>query len=98
MLNPLSTKLIKWQNTLKQSVGNLVMNCLSVFGYFVGLALKGLKRREPNLLRKFSFGQKCAKIAQSICLSVTTVFFSEIFLYHDKDKLFGKIPVCPKIG
>ena len=33
----------KWSNTLKQSVGQLLTNCLSVFDYFVGLALKGLK-------------------------------------------------------
>ena len=35
-INPLSTKLTKWPNTLKE------LNCLSVFGHFVGLALKGL--------------------------------------------------------
>ena len=40
--NPLSAKLTKWPNTLKQFVGNLPTNCLSVFGPFVGLALKGL--------------------------------------------------------
>ena len=39
---PLSAKLIKWPNTLKQFVGNLPTNCLSVFGHFVGVALKGL--------------------------------------------------------
>ena len=32
----------KWSNTFKQFVGNLPTNCLSVFGHFVGLALKGL--------------------------------------------------------
>ena len=42
-INPLSTKFIKWPNTLKQFVGNLPTNCLSVFGHFVGLALKWLK-------------------------------------------------------
>ena len=42
-INPLSAKLTKWPNTLKQFVGNLPTNCLSVFGHFVGLALKGLK-------------------------------------------------------
>ena len=39
-VNPLSAKLIKWPNTLKQFVGNLPTNCLSVFGHFVGLALR----------------------------------------------------------
>ena len=37
------TNLRKWPNTLKQFVGNLPTNCLSVFGHFMGLALKGLK-------------------------------------------------------
>ena len=41
-LNPLSTKLIKWSNTLKQIVGKLPTICLSVFDHFSGLALKGL--------------------------------------------------------
>ena len=40
--NSLSAKLSKWPNTLKQFVGKLPTNCLSVFGHFEGLALKGL--------------------------------------------------------
>ena len=40
--NPLCAKLTKWPNTLKQFIGNLPTNCLSVFGHFVGLALIGL--------------------------------------------------------
>ena len=32
----------KWPNTLKQFVGKLPTNCLSVFDNFVKLALKGL--------------------------------------------------------
>ena len=42
LFNPLSAKLIKWPDTLKQFVGNLPTNCLSLFGHFVGLTLKGL--------------------------------------------------------
>ena len=42
-LNPSSAIPTKWSNTLKQFVGKLPTNCLSVFGHFVGLALKGLK-------------------------------------------------------
>ena len=42
LFNLLSAKLRKWPNTLKQFVGNLPTNCLSVFGHFVGLVLKGL--------------------------------------------------------
>ena len=42
-INPLNAKFTKWPNTLKQFVGKLPTNCLSVFSYFVGLALKGLR-------------------------------------------------------
>ena len=42
-LNPLSANRTKWWNLLKQFVGNLPTNCLSVFNHFVKLALKGLK-------------------------------------------------------
>ena len=31
---------IKWSNILKQFVGNLLTNCLSMFDHFVKLALK----------------------------------------------------------
>ena len=41
-LNPLSANPRKWSNTLKQFVGNLPTNCLSVFDHFVILVLKGL--------------------------------------------------------
>ena len=41
-LNPLSANPTKWRNTLKQFVGKLTTNCLSVFGHFAKLALKGL--------------------------------------------------------
>ena len=43
--NPLSANTIKWPNTLKQFVGKLPTNCLSVFGHFVNLALKGLIKK-----------------------------------------------------
>ena len=38
--NPLSANPTKWSNTLKQVVGRLPTNCLSVFDHFVGLALE----------------------------------------------------------
>ena len=40
--NPLGASPTKWSNTLKQFVGILPTNCLSVFDHFVGLARKGL--------------------------------------------------------
>ena len=44
-LNLLNANPTKWPNTLKQFVGKLPTNCLSVFDHFVKLALKGLTRR-----------------------------------------------------
>ena len=46
--NPLSANPTKWSNTLKQFGGNLPTNCLSVFDYFVGLTLKGLKIKNSS--------------------------------------------------
>ena len=43
VLNPLSANFTQCSNTLKQFVGKLQANCLSVFDSFVGLALKGLR-------------------------------------------------------
>ena len=42
IISPLSANPIKWSNTLKQFIGNLPTNFLSVFDHFVKLALKGL--------------------------------------------------------
>ena len=42
LVNPLRANFSKWSNTLKQFVGKLAANCLSVFDHFVGLTLKGL--------------------------------------------------------
>ena len=36
VIKPLSANPTEWSNTLKQSVGNLLTNCLSVFDPFVG--------------------------------------------------------------
>ena len=41
--NPLSVNFTNWSNTLKQFVGKLRTNCLSVFDHFMGLVLKGLR-------------------------------------------------------
>ena len=45
---PLSANPAKWLNTLKQFVGKLSTNCLSVYDHFVGLALKGLRHYKPS--------------------------------------------------
>ena len=41
-LNPLSANPTKWSNTLKQFVGNLPKNCLSVFDNLLGFAFEEL--------------------------------------------------------
>ena len=41
--NPFSPNFTKWSNTLKQFVGNLLTDSLSMFDDFAGLALKGLR-------------------------------------------------------
>ena len=48
VFNPLSANPTKWSNTLKQFVGNLPTNCLSVFDHFVGLAHKVLSNRNDD--------------------------------------------------
>ena len=50
----------KWPNTLKQFVGKLPTNCLSVFDHFLGLAYKGLtviwKKTVFDISKKWKFG------------------------------------------
>ena len=42
LFNLLIANPTKWSNTLKQSIGKLLTNCLSVFDHFVKLTLRGL--------------------------------------------------------
>ena len=67
-VNPLNAKFTKWSNTLKQFVGKLPTNCLSVFDYFVGLAFKGvhtgrflsLVARNSGVAEETHILEKCA--------------------------------------
>ena len=52
-LNPLSVNPTKWSNTLKQLVGKLPTNCLSVFDHFGKLAHKGLKKEINHVYETF---------------------------------------------
>ena len=52
--NTLSDNPTKWSNTLKQFVGNLPTNSLSVFDHFMNLALKGLIKIFPLSLFRMS--------------------------------------------
>ena len=55
IFNPLSAYFIKWSNALKQFVGKLQRNCLSVFDHFVRLAVKGLRVFRSILNINFSW-------------------------------------------
>ena len=60
ILTLLSTNPTKWSNTLKEFVGKLPTNCLSVFNHYVGLALKGLNLWLP-LPRTEKYGKMLIK-------------------------------------
>ena len=73
IINPLSANFTKWSNILKQCVGNLTTNCLSVFDYFVRLTIKGLMRVSLCKLFNKMFGgfrenDRFLKIFLSTCL------------------------------
>ena len=53
LFNTLSASPTNWSNTLKQFVGKLPTNCLSVSEHFLGLALKGLSKYWPLTTIKF---------------------------------------------
>ena len=51
VLKPLSANFTKWSNTLRQFVGKLPKNCLSVFDHFVGMALKELNKMVSSMFK-----------------------------------------------
>ena len=61
-VNTLSVNPTKWSNTLKQFIGKLPMNCLSVFDIFGGWCLKGQKftmfRNIVNVTMKLNLASK----------------------------------------
>ena len=69
-LNSLSANFTKWWNTLKQFVGNLPTNCLSVFDHFVGFALNGLTLVLLGTSQRFFF-----------CLSLTVTTIANLLKY-----------------
>ena len=67
--NPLSANPEKWSNTLKQFVGNLPTNCLSVFDHFMNLALKGIII--TNVMNcTINFFSSAVKVILGICISM----------------------------
>ena len=98
VLNPLSAKLTKWPNTLKQFVSNLPPNCLSVLGHFVGLTLKGLgfiddlfliwTGSEQELLDFMNdLNKKHPSIKFEFKYSQTKIEFLDVLVYKDHNKM-----------
>ena len=96
MLNPLSTNPTKLSNTLKQFVGKLPTNCLSVFDHFVGLALKGLIIAGDGLIGGKTATRDFWRIANSVLnkgkSAIPPLFKGPEVLSSasDKAKLFAK--------
>ena len=72
-VNPLSANPEKWSNTLKQFVGNLTTNFLSVFDHFMNLALKGLTRTMCEICSKLT-----KKTPASRCFGVLIINYEQI--------------------
>ena len=86
MFNPLSASISKWSNTLKQFVGKLPTNCLSVFVHFVGLVLKGLNIKSSKgkfILKMFRHVLHSDKHSPKICLRIFPgISRKKIYLYN----------------
>ena len=86
---PLSANITKWSNTLKELVGNLLTNCLSVFDHFVGLAPKELSAIYTAI---YYNGAECGiKVRSPKHISLSKVFGERIHNYQKsalKDGLF----------
>ena len=80
--NPLSTNPTKWSNTLKQFVGNLTTNCLSVFDHFVKLALRGLKEKSSY--------QEPQKVIFNFFMFIFQLFVLQYVLSHFKKSFLTK--------
>ena len=81
-VDPLSANLIKWSNTLKQFLGNLPTNCLSVFDHLVGFALKGLRQSINPVINCFS-----VEISK-VCLYKAKTYIVDIQYVTNKIYLF----------
>ena len=73
LVNPFCTNPTKWSNTMKQFVGNLAKNCLSVFDHFVGLALEGLTLFKRN--KHIVFGNLAITFKSPFSAATMKLFF-----------------------
>ena len=70
-ISPLRANPTEWSNTLKQLVGKLPTNCLSVFDHFVILALKGLNKEVSITSRKLIIDHMNSGILLSLFSLIT---------------------------
>ena len=86
-INPFSANHTKWSNTLKQFVGKLPTNCLSVFEHFVRLA--------PKRLNKSLWpGSKISRIpyVNNLPTSILNNKWKNVFK-NEKNKICGRQPL-----
>ena len=87
-LNPLSANPTKWPNTLKQFVGKLPTNCLSLFGHFCEIGAKGLSSPLKKIRTSF---QGCVRFFLLVCfvsLKENTCETTENVFYFTSKALF----------
>ena len=80
-INPLNVNPTKWSDKLKQFVGSLSTNCLSVFDHFVGLTLKVLRLKSLTLL----------KLIPSLFSGFFPVFFKTLILESNRELMFVSV-------
>ena len=95
--NPLSANPTKWSNTLKQIIGKLPKNCLSVFDHFVWLALKGLKQFVKSLVVKYTYSLTLifpSKMHQSFFRLYDVFFIKHLKFYYNKNRRCFNLFCC----
>ena len=81
--NPLTVNRTKWSSTVKQFVGNLSTNCLSVFDHCVKLALKGLRLKLETQRGQYCSMLPLDTLARSClyyCFQVLVLFLNKYLL------------------
>ena len=92
-INPSSINPRKWSNTLKQFVGTLSTNCLSLVDHFVGLVLKGTSPVSSKSFDSYVdvcefclFVMTLSRVIMTVDLTMYVVNWRELTLAHDRSK------------
>ena len=95
--NPLSANPTKWSITLKQFIGILATNCLSVLDHFVGLALKRLRQitTTEHTLQKTEVKTAETNICSKIIMAIVRYVYSRKVQRKEKVKIMRfKVERC----